>query len=105
MTLNEFYQWTNDRWKDAPKKRSELEIMYIITAGLAGETGEVIELLKKNVRDQKLNLEDLKLELGDVLHYWCRIASRFGMTPEEIILANVAKLLDRDKHGKRKDVA
>jgi len=105
MNLSEFFQWTNDRWKGAQNTRSDLEILYIISLGLAGETGETVELLKKHVRDGKIDLNDLKLELGDVLHYWCRIASRYGLTPEEIMNANVAKLLDRDKHGKRKDIA
>ncbi len=38
--------------------------------GLAGEVGEVSELIKKSIRDNApLDIQKLKLELGDVLWY------------------------------------
>lgn len=95
MTIDEFFAWTNDRWQGY--RRDDLEQMYIITAGLAGETGEVIEILKKRVRDGKFDRDDLILELGDVVHYWCRILNRFDITPDQVFAANVAKLEARDR--------
>lgn len=95
MKLSEFFDWTNNRW--AGSKRSDLEHMYIITAGLAGETGEVIEILKKRVRDGKFDRDALILELGDVIHYWCQILARFDITPTEVFEANITKLEARDK--------
>lgn len=63
-----------------------------MTAGLAGETGEVVEVLKKHVRDGKLRREDLILELGDVLHYWTRICQEFSLDPDVVMDANIRKL-------------
>lgn len=71
-----------------------------MSTGLGGETGEVLELLKKQVRDGRLDHKALLWELGDVVHYVTRIASTYGFTMSEVINANVQKLLNRDKYGK-----
>nr|WP_256489658.1 MazG nucleotide pyrophosphohydrolase domain-containing protein [Dyella lutea] len=70
-----------------------------MSVGLGGEAGEVQELLKKHVRDGREIHDDLLLELGDVLHYLTRIAAQFGMTLEQIMLANREKIERR--HAKR----
>jgi NTP pyrophosphatase (non-canonical NTP hydrolase) len=74
--------------------------------GLAGETGEVIEHIKKIVRDhdfvitkeRKLKLQD---ELGDVLWYVTRLAGEIGVSLRDIIEGNVSKLTDRRLNGKK----
>ncbi len=66
--------------------------------GLAGETGEVMEWLKKSkLRTSKTKLTELDLqnELGDVLHYMVRIAKFHGWTIGDIAQANVDKLKER----------
>lgn len=66
--------------------------------GLAGETGECMEWLKKKVLRNtpcKLTHEDLKLELGDVLHYVSRIGQAYHWTLDDIMAANVKKLKGR----------
>lgn len=72
--------------------------------GLAGETGEVIECVKKLVRDERLPNDNdkqyLKLELGDVLWYVTRMANLLDLSLTEIMLANVEKLENRKKYGK-----
>lgn len=73
--------------------------LFIATCGLAGEVGEVVEHLKKFVRDGKLDREALKLELGDVLFYLTRTAQWAGFSLAEIAQANVDKLEAR--YGKR----
>lgn len=69
--------------------------LYIMSTGLGGETGEVLELLKKHVRDGVLDTDDLALELGDVLHYLTRIGLQFGFTLDEIMARNIGKLEQR----------
>ena len=71
----------------------------VMTLGLAGEVGEVMEYIKKYVRDGTVNGDLLRKELGDVFFYWCMIARHFGFTPEEIINANVEKLQGRVQRG------
>lgn len=71
----------------------------IMELGLPGEVGEVLELLKKNVRDGNLDRANLKKELGDVIYYWARICTAYGFKPSEVILANVEKIEGRHNRG------
>lgn len=75
--------------------------------GLAGETGEVIEKIKKFVRDKDvvfpLTFEeqvDLEKELGDVLWYLSAIAYYSGIELGDIATTNLNKLEDRKERGK-----
>ena len=73
------------------------------TLGLAGEAGEVANIVKKIQRDHGGVLNDeirakLKDELGDVLWYISACADELDMTLEEIAEFNVQKLAAR--HGK-----
>lgn len=65
--------------------------------GLAGETGEVCEWVKKNQfrGNKKFTEEMLKLELGDVLHYVTRLSLNHGWTLKELMDSNREKLLAR----------
>ena len=68
--------------------------------GIAGEAGEVADLLKKHLgHGHELDREKLKKELGDVLWYVTRIAQHFGMGLEDVARANVAKLRQRYPSG------
>lgn len=58
--------------------------LFIAGCGLIGETGEIVELLKKRVRDGVLDREKLLLELGDALFYLTRLA-QFEDGPAELI--------------------
>lgn len=72
--------------------------------GLAGETGEVVEKIKKMIRDDGAQLTEerqqlLKKELGDVLWYVAALASDLGLTLEEIGQHNGEKLRERMSQG------
>lgn len=108
-----FETWVRERWATPP---SDLELagwcgpevpffkgcpepwrtLFIVTAGFAGETGEVIEHVKKLVRDGKLDREALRKELGDQHHYFVKLCQLFGFTVSEVEQANVKKLRVRD---------
>lgn len=62
--------------------------------GLAGEAGEVAELVKKSQYKgaKPLSKSAVLLELGDVLWYLTSIADMNGFTIEEVMEANIAKL-------------
>lgn len=83
--------------REAGDKRDPSRDLFIMSVGLAGETGEVLELLKKHVRDGKLDRDALLLELGDVLHYLTRIAAEYGLSLPQVMDANVIKLEQRAK--------
>jgi len=70
------------------------------TLGLAGEAGEVANIVKKIQRDFSGEITDeirakLKDELGDVLWYISACADELGLTLEEIAEFNVGKLAKR----------
>jgi len=77
--------------------------------GLGGEAGEVIETLKKVLRDEEGEIdeatkENLKKELGDVLWYLSNLAEKLNLSLDEIAKKNLKKLASRQKrdvlHGK-----
>src|SRR5262245_8826538 len=70
------------------------------TLGLAGEAGEVANIVKKIQRDHGGVINDeirgkLKDELGDVLWYISACADELGITLTEIAEFNVQKLAKR----------
>lgn len=73
--------------------------------GLAGETGEVMEKLKKIIRDNggKMN-EEMKMgvvkELGDVLWYVAVLAEYLGVDLQTVAEMNLEKLESRYNRGK-----
>ncbi len=75
--------------------------------GLAGEVGEVIELIKKDRREgdrrKEVNKEDLTKELGDVLWYLSRVSSEYDIDLQDIADTNIMKLTIRHKVGKIKE--
>lgn len=73
--------------------------------GLAGETGEICEKLKKAIRDEggQISAERKMLlgkELGDVLWYISALATELGLDLDEIATGNLAKLAARKESGK-----
>lgn len=64
--------------------------------GLAGETGEVCEKIKKHIRDNNvLDKEDLTKELGDVLWYLSNLASDLDISLNDVAQKNYDKLKSR----------
>lgn len=72
--------------------------------GLSGEIGEVIEHIKKSLRDDARTMSDerrgkLEKEMGDVLWYLANIASDYGLTLDSIAARNVEKIKGREARG------
>lgn len=101
MTLNE-YQTQSRRTAGYPNAGSNF---IYPTLGLAGESGEVAEKIKKVIRDKggvvdEETKQGIKKELGDVLWYVAQIATELGLTLEEVGGANLEKLFSRMERGK-----
>lgn len=72
----------------------------VYALGLAGEAGEVVDLLKKVWGHNKpLDKAHLCQELGDVLWYVTALADQFGMSLDDVADANIAKLTKRYPNG------
>ncbi len=61
--------------------------------GLAGEAAEVMDNIKKHVwNGKKLDLKDVKNEMGDLKFYFQAICQVLGITEADCESANIAKL-------------
>lgn len=68
--------------------------------GIAGEAGEVADLIKKHLgHGHDLGWHKLREELGDVLWYVACLADRLGISLSAIASANVEKLKRRYPDG------
>lgn len=99
-----FADWVRYRWSRYDDRDTNRDIA-IMGLGIGGEFAEVVqavgavqEQIKKHIRDGKHpDTEALKYELGDVIHYAVRIGQVFGISFDEILTANVAKLEARSR--------
>ena len=78
-------------------------VYYVL--GIAGETGELVEKIKKHFRDDygemtKEKLEEIKKEMGDCFWYHARLADVFDIELNDVAKENINKLLDRKKRNK-----
>lgn len=73
------------------------------STGLAGESGEFSEIVKKlNWHGKDLTPEvhaHMKKELGDVIFYWTMCCQALDLDPNDVIKANVDKLQARYPEG------
>jgi NTP pyrophosphatase (non-canonical NTP hydrolase) len=72
--------------------------------GLAGETGSLLTLYKKRLRDGdafQVAEERLSEEIGDILWYLAAITRRFGLSLESIATANLEKTRSRWLSGEQ----
>lgn len=113
LNIETFAWWVQDGWtRKGDTPMDAVRELAIMSLGLAGEIGEVVgeivvsgsrvtERIKKEIRgDGALDKEKLKLELGDVLHYLCRIATHYDIGIGDVMRANIEKIEAR--RGKRK---
>lgn len=88
------------------RRHELLRGLFIATAGLPGELGELLEPIKKAVRKHvtvdelpsylgEAGRKELANEAGDVLYYLARVAKACGFTLQDAIEANVEKLVVR----------
>lgn len=101
MRLNEYQ--TQARTTFTIENDLSKQVTYL-TLGLNGEAGEVAEKIKKVIRDNdvdfsKLNLDDVKKELGDVLWYIATLSNVLGLELEDVASTNLEKLFSRKTRG------
>ena len=69
--------------------------------GVSGEAGELLDAIKKHtIYGKPLDVENVIEELGDLEFYMERIRQVTGITREQTIEANIAKLGKRYSSGK-----
>ncbi len=86
--------------KDIKKK----DLLINSAMGLCGESGEVIDLIKKHLfQGHELNKDDLIKELGDVAWYLAEAAYALDVSLDEICSKNIEKLKKRFPNGFESD--
>jgi NTP pyrophosphatase (non-canonical NTP hydrolase) len=78
-------------------------VYYVL--GIAGETGELVEKIKKLFRDDYGEMTDKKKdeivkEMGDCLWYHARLADVLDIDFNDVAETNIEKLLDRMERDK-----
>ncbi len=107
---SEYRKFLNDTsWYTHTAEHNAPELVYL-TLGLAGESGEFADAVKKIIRVSGLHDDDAFLnmiidrnagerklleELGDVLWYLTKIADFLGVSIEELMVRNTYKLYTR----------
>ena len=92
-----------DKIKITAKYSANVRVLYP-ALGLAGETGEVCEKIKKVYRDNNGvftndKVEEIKKEMGDVLWYLQALCNDLGINFQDVAEKNVEKLLSRLDRG------
>ena len=99
MTLNE-YQTAAMRTASGTSTANNENLILNGAMGLNGESGEIIDMLKKNMfQGHELDKEHLAKECGDVLWYCAILAKGLGYGLDEIAQMNVDKLRKRYPDG------
>lgn len=98
MTINEYQQFA---LRTEPYMNNDLDRILQGVMGLAGESGECVDLMKKHIfQGHSLDMEHLMKELGDVAWYLAITADSIGYTLEEVFEANIKKLEARYPDGR-----
>ena len=72
--------------------------------GLGDESGEVLAIFKKWIRDNNadpalLDTKNVAKELGDILWYIAVVAEDLGLSFDDIAAGNIEKLRSRQERG------
>ena len=104
---------SKDKWYAHADRNDTGELAYH-ALGLAGESGEFVDLIKKVIRDHGYGLSmdnlspeliiKMRDELGDVMWYLTQLAGMLGLTHYELMQLNMQKLREREATGGRQHV-
>ena len=97
MTINEYQKLAMTTLNpDLDKK----DILINGVMGLCGESGEVIDIVKKHLaQGHELDKEKIIKELGDVAWYMAEIATVLDVELEDVLVQNIEKLRKRYPEG------
>ena len=97
MTINEYQKLAMTTLN---KELSEKDVLINGVMGLCGESGEVIDIVKKHLaQGHVLDREKMIDELGDVAWYLAEVAYVLQVPLEEVLTQNIEKLKKRYPQG------
>jgi NTP pyrophosphatase (non-canonical NTP hydrolase) len=105
----EFKEYQRLAWRTASYPRAgqgsqgSIEPLMYPLLGIAGESGEICEKVKKAWRNNGYltdeMLEGVRKEIGDVFWYLAALSTELHMSLDEIAQENIEKLADRAERG------
>jgi NTP pyrophosphatase (non-canonical NTP hydrolase) len=97
VTLNDYQRLTR---RTVPESMTKSDILMMGVMGCCGEAGELMEVLKKHLyQERPLDTDRLSNELGDILWYVARVADGLGLDLSLVAMANIEKLQLRYPDG------
>lgn len=97
MTINEYQKLAMTTLNPELDKK---DILINGVMGLCGESGEVIDIVKKHLaQGHELDKEKIIKELGDVAWYMAEIATVLDVELEDVLTQNIEKLKARYPEG------
>ena len=97
MTINEYQQLAMTTLNRELDKK---DVLINGVMGLCGESGEVIDIVKKHLaHGHELDREHMLEELGDVAWYLAEVAYALDASLEDVLEANIEKLRKRYPKG------
>lgn len=97
MTINEYQQLAMTTLNRELDKK---DVLINGVMGLCGESGEVIDIVKKHLaHGHELDREHMLEELGDVAWYLAEVAYALDASLEDVLAANIEKLRRRYPEG------
>lgn len=99
----DFNEYQEKAWETAIYPRKGKNFSYP-ALGLGGETGEVLEKIKKILRDENEKIaedkkEEIIKEMGDVLWYLAALSKELNINLSDIAEKNISKLSSRKERG------
>ena len=80
--------------------QNEKELLTLTALGIAGEAGEVVDIVKKVLyHAHELEISSLSKEVGDLLWYITLLCDTVGLTLDDVMQMNVEKLRKRYPDG------
>lgn len=97
MKINEYQELA---MKTLNPKLSKKDVLINAVMGLCGESGEVIDLVKKHLaQGHDLDKEKMIKELGDVAWYLAEACHALDINLEDVLTQNIDKLKRRYPDG------
>ncbi len=99
LLTNHLKNVINPTWNFAKRLKTPQDHQMNALVGLASEAGETLDIGKKawfhSEKPEGFYREKFVLELGDILYYFLKVLDVFGISLEEVIEGNRAKLASR----------
>ena len=92
MGVDDYATWAADVARVSAGGLPDRERLSYLGLGLAGETGEAVEHIKKLLRDGVWRSDAFADELGDVAYYWAALCVAAGRNPSDVLAASKAKI-------------